>query len=527
MPTIIDALIVTLGLDPSDFKRGTKEAEQVGDQAQKKRDTVNKKNDKEQRERARQLKLEEQERKKQIDVTTGAIKNLGATLAGAVLGFEGIKGGIDYLANLNTGQAALGRTASRLGIDPVVLDTWGKAVQLAGGKAEDATQTIADLVKQFQELKVKGGAPGPLLTLLQQFNVPFRDAKGNLLGIDSIFKGLSARLAGMDEQTRSATLARAGVTQGLIDLFNETQTKQKQELADALANVIATRAATAAAEDLKRQWDGVQQSVAKVGQKILTAVTPATKDALSAIQKATGGDIAGANRSAGDALLDVGEVYAKLGEKIYGGIYNLNKQAGGALIDAVSDLVSSKPGARSTRNNNPGNIKAVGDQSRDAQGFRIFATMADGLAAMRALVSKRIAEGNDTISKLITRYEGSDSVNRPKETAAYIAKVEKLTGKDRNAKLTKGDLDNLLAAMIRDEAGLPAGARTPSGATPSLPSRSPSSGAAAPTAGNTTNVQVDQITVNSSAADPAQVAAATAAALQRKVTMAQANAGQS
>jgi len=41
------------------------------------------------------------------------------------------------------------------------------------------------------------------------------------------------------------------------------------------------------------------------------------------------------------------------------------------------------------------------------------------------------------------------------------------------------------------------------------------------------NVRVDQITVNSSRADPAAVADQAADAIQRKVTVAQANAGQS
>ena len=523
MPTIIDALLVTLNLDPAGFKKGTREAEQVADAADKKRDNVNKKGDKEQRERARKLKLEEEERKKLLDKTTGSIADLGRTLAGAVLGFEGIKGGINYLANMNANQAALGRTASRLGIDPSALNIWGKAVELAGGKAEDAGQTIADLVKQFQQLKTVGGTPGPLLTLLQQFSVPYRDLKGNLLDISTIFKNLSAKMAGMDEQTRSATLARAGVSQGLIDLFNETQAKQQQEIAAAVQFNNVTRQGVQAAEDLKRQFDGTVQSVDKLGQRMLKVVTPATKDALSAIQKGASGDTRGAGDAAMSAALDVGDIYTKWAKWIYSPI------GGDKLIDAIGALFEDAPNSRAARNNNPGNIKAVGNQPKDAQGFRIFASQEEGAQAMQANIARKLAKGNDTIKKLIEAYEGTDTRDDPKATAAYIARVQKSTGiGDRQ--ITEADLPSIMAAMVRQESGLmdsQHAARTPNGATPGIASGTVNRGTAGASAAPVTNVTIENQNINAPSADPNAVANQVGEATARKITMAQANGGQS
>jgi hypothetical protein len=82
-------------------------------------------------------------------------------------------------------------------------------------------------------------------------------------------------------------------------------------------------------------------------------------------------------------------------------------------------------------------------------------------------------------------------------------------------------------AMTVVESGLPNSAmRGPqSGATPGLVNRA---GSSAPAAGasNTTTVTVGKIEVNSPNADGVQVANATGDALQRKISVAQANAGQ-
>lgn len=499
MPTIIDSLIVELGLNPDDYKRSWKDVEQFDQQAQKKRDTVNKKNDAEQRERARKLKLEEQDRKKSIDGTTGAIANLGRTLIGAVIGFETIKGGLEYLSHMNEALAAKGRTATRLGVDPAALDTWGKAAELAGGKAEDVTATVSELVKEFQQLKTVGGTPGPLLTLLQQFSVPYRDLKGNLLDIGTIFRGLSARVAGLDEQTRSATLARGGIAEGLINLFNESLEKQKEELDIAQKLVIADLARVKAAEDLERVKAEAAGRRDKLGAKIGDFVRPIEQTII--------------------------EGSGELSESLVNGTF------GRDLGKIISFIFSQKPKSLAAKNNNPGNIKALPGQRSDINGFRIFATAAEGLEAMQGNVERKLKRGNDTISKLITAYEGTDAMKHPADTEAYIARVAKSLGKDRNAKLTAADIPALITAMSAQEAGVSdrqLRAITPNGATPSLPPRTGSNGTGAGGAGGgTVNVRVDQITVNSSRADPAAVADQAADAIQRKVTVAQANAGQS
>lgn len=110
----------------------------------------------------------------------------------------------------------------------------------------------------------------------------------------------------------------------------------------------------------------------------------------------------------------------------------------------------------SVRNNNPGNLR---DSSTGE--FRVFNTPEEGTAAMRSDLTAKIT-GNSpameknygkhyspTLSNLITTYAPA-SENDPK---AYIATVSKETGLAPDQVLTTKDIDKLMPAMAKVEAG--------------------------------------------------------------------------
>ena len=145
-----------------------------------KRDKVNKRNDREEKERARQQKQNALDRKKHTDELNSSVVTLGKSLATAVLGYESVIGFAKDLAKLTGGEAALGRNAAKLGVSPAALNIYGKAVEYAGGKPEDALATFAKLTAEKSNKDLKGEI-GPLLQLLQQKGVAYGDKNGNLL----------------------------------------------------------------------------------------------------------------------------------------------------------------------------------------------------------------------------------------------------------------------------------------------------------------------------------------------------------
>jgi hypothetical protein len=523
MPTVIDALVVQLELDSEPYKRSWKDVDNIDDASAAKRDKVNKRNDREEKERARQEKQNSLDRKKRTDDLTGSAISLGKALGAAVLGYESVIGFAKELAKLTGGEAALGRSATKLGISPKALNIYGKAVEYAGGKPEDALATFSQLTREKSN-KDLNGEIGPLLQLLQQKGVNYEDKNGNLLDQGKILDDLSKKTQNMKNQDRAAIFAKAGIADGVINRMLEETKEQERQLDKAREFNRISEANVKDAELMVEKYHQMGDAIDKVNTKARDALKPVANHSMDAITKLASGDVMGANQSAGGAILDVGKLYEGYTKKVYGGAGNLVSQA----IDywfGGSTPVAPKAGSLAARNNNPGNLK-----DKKTGQFRTFATLAEGQAAMHDDLDYKINHGNDTIAKLIARYEGTDTKKDPNATRAYIERASKLTGKDTNAKLTEADLPALMNAMTIVESGLPNSAMRapPSGATPSIvgSGSGSASGKIDRSGGNTTNVTVNKIEVNSSSADPTQVANQTGDALSRKITVAQANTGQ-
>ena len=539
MPTVIDALVVELELDTTNYKRSWKDVGTIENEAVAKRDRVNKKNDKEEKERARVEKQNALDRKKRTDDVTSSVATLGRTLAATFLGFESVAGLTKFFAGLTTGEATLGRTATKLGISAESLNVYGKAVEYAGGKTEDVVATFAKLAqeKTFKDLR---GEIGPLLQLLQQKGVNYEDRNGKLRDMGQILDDLSKKTRNMSNAERSAMFAQAGIADGVINRMLEEQRLQDSQLAKAREFNRINQQNVEDAESMVEKWREMTDAIGKAGTSARDTLKPAINDTLDAVTKLFSGDVMGANQSAGSAILDVGKINERYMKWLYGGAGTLVDQAvdywfgsnstppsgGGAVSGKINrsggdGLIAPRAGSLAARNNNPGNL-----QDRNGK-FRTFTTLAEGQAAMRSDIEAKMRKGFDTITSIITRYEGTDGKKDPYALAAYIARASKLTGKGANEKLTAADLPALLNAMTAVESKLPDSAiRGPqSGATPGAVART-GGGASAAAAGNTTNVTVAKIEVNSSNADPTQVANQTGDALQRKISVAQANTGQ-
>lgn len=530
MPTIVDALVAQLTLDTEPYKRSWADVEQINVAGQNKQDQVNKRNDRAEKERARRRKRDEQDRKKYVDETTGSIANLGRAFAGAILGFDGLQGAAKFFVDLNNSQAQLGYLSKRLGVDADQLNIYGKAVEFAGGKADDAAQTFSKISQEFTQ-KQFNGQVGPILQLLTQKGVAFQDSKGHLLEIGTILDNLSKKTQGMSDQDRANLFQSVGISEGVINRMLETLDLQQQQLDKAREFNNTTNLSTAAAQKLRDSWQGVGQAVAKAGTGILTVASAPVGHVLDVIA-----DYIGGKDSSDDIKLASGgrtrEEKAAVARQKYQ-TSALDRGTNGqeastqiTIANALAALVADQRDIRSKRNNNPGNVKAVGDQARDKDGFRIFATMQEGLEAMQGNVVRKIQKGDDTIAKLIAAYEGTDTQKDPYATAAYIKRVEKTTGIERNTQLNGANFQAVIAAMIAQEGSLTdAAIRSPSLTTPGLAgSRTPADATQGGTS-YTTKVQIDAIHVKSN--DPQAAANATGDAIQRKLQVAQANTGQS
>src|SRR5882672_1418863 len=138
MATVIDTLLVELGLDPSKFTKQQDEA------------------------LARFKKMQEQTHKvaKSIEENGKKAIEFFSRLRDQVLGLYALfttgRGLKDFTEDVTAADAQLGRTARTMGISVDQLDNWEQAVERAGGSAEGVANSMRGLQQELEKYSATG-----------------------------------------------------------------------------------------------------------------------------------------------------------------------------------------------------------------------------------------------------------------------------------------------------------------------------------------------------------------------------------
>jgi hypothetical protein len=524
MATVIDSLVVLLGLDASNYKKGRETAE------------------KETKETARVT-------KSSADDITKSLVEVGKTVAGLFLGFETVTGFAKFLGGLNASEAALGRTAQRLDMGVHELNRWGQAAALLGGSAE-GTQAAFEVLTAGVNRFLSGQGSSPILDLMRQAGVATVTAAGKLRNQGEVFEEFARKTAHWTDSMRAQRLKDAGINQDEIAYLLRSNAERQDALRIAESHNNVTDESVKKAQELQEYWRDIGQRIEAAGQIILEAITPALESVLSVFSdiNVQGDEFQTGLKLIGSAAVVIKNLFVGMGDAIGGAAAAIgaalhgdfkgaaailkdqsarsterNEKEAPDLLDLweTKDNTAAKqanivarsgenaggyqppPGSKAARFNNPGNIL-------DRQGNeRRYASPAEGQAALERDLAIKMRRGLRTVDAIITAYEGGDTVHN--NIPAYIADVRKRLGKNE---LTPDDIKSLAQAIAIHE----------SGPTPGIAGKV--SGAS--TGGNCcTTVTIGTIQVNAPNADPRAVADHIAGAIQRKQDVSQAMQGQS
>ena len=251
MPTIIDALVVSLGFESSGLDKGTtnarKKIKETGDEADK---------------TGKKLK--------------GAGKD-GAdgfnNLAASATKFLAVLGGAAALERfiVNTIEATtqVARFSRNLGESASNVNAWSNAAELAGGSAAGLQGTFDKLSMAQTELEITGSSS--LIPYLSSLGVAFG---AGVTPAQQLLE-LSDRFSRMD-RTKANNLGRMmGIDQGTMNLLLkgrpevELMIKRQKELND------LNKKQTEVSERLSKAFTESKQSFAAFGRELMTAVAPA------------------------------------------------------------------------------------------------------------------------------------------------------------------------------------------------------------------------------------------------------------
>lgn len=255
MPTVIDALIVTLGLDPTDFTKGQKAA---GEAFVKTRD-----------EAVKSSKQIEDAGKKAAD----GIKKIAVEALALFALFTGARSVKSFVDDLTSADAALGRFGHNLNEAPQVITAWQKAAERAGGSAETTAATISKLSNSLLDLRVNGKAlPDAFYQLQAAAGMNVDTDHGPAAYMDSIAAALQ-RLNSIDP-AKAAFLANGlGIDSATLSIMEKYGAATGKYI-ESLKGLGPTAEQAKQAQEFQERWVASTQTIQNVFEQAFRTIEP-------------------------------------------------------------------------------------------------------------------------------------------------------------------------------------------------------------------------------------------------------------
>lgn len=464
MATVIDSLLIELGLDTSKFDASQKKAV----------DSLRKFDD------------QQQKTAKNTEKSTKDMGDGFTAMKDSLIAFGTILGGLGafkaFIQDTTRANVELGRGAHFTNLSARELKTWGDIAEITGGSVESMTATIKGLQQSLVGLKYGDTGMVQAVSMLGAWKA--FDTKN--MTVD-LYK-LSDAIVNFRKTHTEAETVKWATTLGinednLLLLEQESEALREQyRTYDELNKKIEENAKSSG--KLHKEWIDFKKSLESIGQWIMSWLTPVLIGVLKV----------------GEWVAD-GTILRKWIEK------KIKGEAEPEEVSAIGSQVSS----RNIRNKNPGNIKygefaqQHGAIAADKDGFAIFASMEAGQAAQEALLKQKYARGLDTIHKL---YYGDKNTKGwlgsgadLKDAKSAIANVMKMTGLGEYQHIDSNQLAMIRQAMQSNEGMIGAKMSTPTSTNKTVNS----------------NVAIQNVNVNTQATDASGIAKEIPAALQQNM----------
>lgn len=244
MATVIDALVMTIGLDGSKFTEGQKKVSKE----------------------AEDLKTRLGDMGKAVNAAKGYFVQLFAALAGSAAL-------TDLVAQTVQAEAALGRLSKNIGESTQAIQAWGNVAALAGGNAEEMQAGMANLSKEITNLKYNGESN--LLPFFARMGVQIADANGKALDQTQIMLQLADAAQKMPREDFANLAQMNGLNQSQINVILQGRAALEAQLKAQQANSLTTKEQAEAAAQLNAEWVAMKQEMAALVRQFVHDIGPA------------------------------------------------------------------------------------------------------------------------------------------------------------------------------------------------------------------------------------------------------------
>ncbi|WOB75936.1 phage tail tip lysozyme [Achromobacter xylosoxidans] len=254
MATVIDALVVTLGLDAKAFKRGAAETDESL---------------KHTRDESARTARDMEARGKQAAMFFSKVRNEALALLAVFTAGMGIK---NFVSSTVESTASLARLSGNLNMSAKDLAEWQLAAKNAGGSVEGITNQLKESADQVA--KFKRGMAAETLPAFFQFGGKVEDLKDG----NSYLQARARIVADLYKTDRSRAALAAnmmGLDAQQFNLYKEGPegiARRRREQSGAAGELAA---ASDRAEQLRQRYDTAMNKLSSVGVNVLTAMMPA------------------------------------------------------------------------------------------------------------------------------------------------------------------------------------------------------------------------------------------------------------
>lgn len=252
METVIDSLVVKLGLDAASFESGQKKATE-----------------------------DFKKTKAAAEKAGGEIEDSGkkgaeffGQIRSAALKFFAVltvgRGMSDFTRSVVAGGAQLSRMSDRLGVSADTLSRWQGAVRQSGGSAEGLLGTMQSLSSSLTELQLTGNTG--ILPYLQALGVAVADASGKARPLEDILGDIGDKLNAMPDRQNAYNIARnLGIDDGTVNLLMKGRAEVSRLLAEQKAY---SDSDAKAAREADEKWEQVKLRIERTTQELVIKLLP-------------------------------------------------------------------------------------------------------------------------------------------------------------------------------------------------------------------------------------------------------------
>lgn len=282
--TTIDSLVVKLGLDASDFQKGTKEVDQELDATRKTTDKT-----------ARDISANG----KRAAEFFGQLEKAAVKFFAVITVGRGLS---DFTRTVIQTGAQLDRMAGYFGTSADRLSRWQGAVRQSGGSAEGLIGTMQGLSSALTELRLTGTTG--ILPYLQSLGVSLADANGKAKPLEQILLDISdAVKTKIPKGDQYNFMKLLGIDDGTANLLLKNRTEIERLLS---AQKAYSDADAKSAREAQEKWEGIKLNIERTTQQLITQALPTLERMALAMEKFA--------VNAVPLLIKVGEAFSDLDE---------------------------------------------------------------------------------------------------------------------------------------------------------------------------------------------------------------------